>query len=114
MINYIEAGRRIKERRKELGLTQERIAEKINITPSFYSQIETGTRKAGINTFVSLSNELSISLDFILCNQPNNLLPENAENIDVQILHRMKDFTNVEKECVLELVNALNKVFALR
>lgn len=55
MINYKQSGQKIRIQRHTLGLTQEAIAEKINITPSFYSQIESGTRKAGINTFVAIS-----------------------------------------------------------
>lgn len=46
MINYKQSGQKIRIQRHTLGLTQEAIAEKINITPSFYSQIESGTRKS--------------------------------------------------------------------
>lgn len=37
MINYKQSGQKIRIQRQTLGLTQEAIAEKINITPSFYS-----------------------------------------------------------------------------
>ena len=98
MIDYPAAGCRIKNRRRELGLTQEYVAERIDITPSFYSQIESGTRKARIK---------------ILCGRDNLPLKE-LSHIDLQIIHRIKDFSLVEKECVLELVNSLNKVFNQR
>lgn len=48
MINYKQSGQKIRIQRQTLGLTQEAIAEKINITPSFYSQIESGTRKQAL------------------------------------------------------------------
>ncbi len=113
MIDYPAAGCRIKNRRRELGLTQEYVAERIDITPSFYSQIESGTRKAGIKTFVCISQELSLPLGYILCGRDNLPLKE-LSHIDLQIIHRIKDFSLVEKECVLELVNSLNKVFNQR
>ncbi len=111
MFDYIETGERIRARRKELGLTQEAVAGKINITPSFYSQIESGTRKASINTFVSISQELSVSLDYILCNNVLNPIPENFDEVEKMIFHRIKNFTILEKECVLEIVTTLAKIF---
>lgn len=111
MIDYVESGVRIRTRRKELGLTQETVAEKIGITPSFYSQIESGARRASINTFVSISQELSVSLDYLLCNGVLNPIPENFDDVEKMIFHRMKNFTVLEKECVLEVVTALDKIF---
>lgn len=111
MIDYIETGARIRARRVELGLTQEVVSEKINITPSFYSQIESGTRKAGINTFVNISQELSLSLDYILCNNVLTPMPENFDEVEKMIFYRLKSFTESEKNCVLEVITALNKVF---
>ena len=45
--NSIIVGRNVREIRKNLNLTQEEFAEKLNINAQFLSQIETG--KAGIS-----------------------------------------------------------------
>ena len=39
-----EVGHRIEERRKKLGLTQEALAEKSNVTSQFVSYAESGKR----------------------------------------------------------------------
>ena len=42
-INYKEIGNRIRQRRKELKLTQEKLSEILEITPTYISEIERGT-----------------------------------------------------------------------
>ncbi len=41
---FSEMGRRIKIRRKELGLTQEKLAENLGVSPNHLSGVETGTQ----------------------------------------------------------------------
>lgn len=50
---------RIKERIKELGLTQKELAEKLNITPVGLSQI-VGTTMPKMDTFIKIANALGI------------------------------------------------------
>ncbi len=110
MINYKLSGERIRKQRKLLGLTQEKLAENIKITPSFYSQIESGARKAGINTFVNLSQELSLSLDYIL---GNNVQPTSVDSLDkteYKILHHLKKLSPKEKDFVLDIITSLDKL----
>ena len=61
--NNIIIGRNIKNIRKDLDLTQEDFAEKLNINAQFLSQVETG--KAGI----SIDNAINI------CNTANYQVP---------------------------------------
>ena len=109
MINYKQTWIRIRKQRKRLGLTQEELSEKIHITPSFYSQIENGVRKAGINTFVSLSQELSVSLDYILNNEVSSSDIKNFDNIEYQIFHRLKKLSKKEKEFILNTIISFEK-----
>lgn len=110
MINYTQAGFQIRNRRKELGLTQEIVAEKVDITPSYYSQIESGVRKAGINTFVNISQVLSLSLDSILCNHINISSFENFDIIDKKIFYHLNDLNQLEKEYILDVIIAFDKL----
>lgn len=109
MIDYKKAGQRIKKQRNRLGITQELLSEKIHITPSFYSQIETGSRKAGINTFLSISRELSISLDYILGNSDTEISLSELDETEYKIFNRIHKFTAPEKEMVLDIVFSIDK-----
>ena len=110
MIDYKQAGQRIRERRKSLGLTQEMLSEKIQITPSFYSQIESGTRKAGIKTFVALSQVLSMSLDDMLGNKIKAISTQEFDNTEYKIFYHLRKLSDKEKEFILDVVISLEKI----
>ncbi len=66
-MDYTSLGARIRRERVLHSWTQEQLAEKVNISVSFLGHIERGTRKASLETLVSISNVLDISLDYLLC-----------------------------------------------
>lgn len=65
-MDYKSLGHRIRKCRIEKHLTQEKLAEMAGISLSFLGHIERGTRKASLETIVSLSNSLEISIDYLL------------------------------------------------
>ena len=65
-IDYKSIGRRIKVARVRLDITQERLAEQVNLSPSHLSNIETGTTKVSLPTLVNLANALHVSVDGLL------------------------------------------------
>ena len=56
----------IKTKRKEKGLTQEELAQKINVTEKAISRWETGRGTPDISLLVPLSEELGVSVSEIL------------------------------------------------
>ena len=66
MIDYVQMGKRIKQRRKELHLTQEALAEQAGISASFMGHIERGSRIASLDTMLSICIALDVSMDFII------------------------------------------------
>lgn len=59
-------GKRIKERRKTLGLTQLDIKTKVGISSGNISDIERGNRLPAATTLVQLAQVLECSIDYIL------------------------------------------------
>ena len=59
-------GGRIVERRKELKLTQEQIAERMNVTIQMISNIERGNKAIKIDNLLKLCDILKTSTDYIL------------------------------------------------
>ena len=62
----LAAGDRIRLKRTLLGLTQEEMAEKINRATKYYADIERGSCGMSIETLMSLSTSLDMSLDYII------------------------------------------------
>lgn len=55
-------GARIREERKVRGLTQEQLAEKIEITPRYLSRLEGGQQSPSIETLIKLTEIFDIEL----------------------------------------------------
>ena len=60
--DYIRLGKRIQARRKEIGLTQEELSEKIDCSLTHLSRLESGS-PPGLDTLIRLSYLLGYSLD---------------------------------------------------
>lgn len=67
----VAAGERIHQRRLLLGLTQSEISEQINRVPKYYADIEHGTCGMSIETLISISKCLGLSLDYIIYGDPD-------------------------------------------
>lgn len=59
-------GNRVKERRKELRLTQTELAEKTSLTQTYLSMLERGKFEPTAPTIVSLAVALDLSADELL------------------------------------------------
>jgi transcriptional regulator with XRE-family HTH domain len=65
-VNYNEIGRRISARRKELNLTQEVLAEKVDMSINQISNIENCKSVPSVDTILKLSDVLKTTPDYIL------------------------------------------------
>lgn len=59
-------GKRISLRRKALGLTQEQVAEQMNVSVQMISNLEQGRKAIRPENLVKLSGVLQISTDYLL------------------------------------------------
>mgnify|MGYP003291381408 CR=1 FL=1 len=62
----MEIGKRIQMRRKQMGLTQEQLADKMNVSIQMVSNLERGNKSIRIENLIKLSEILNISTDYIL------------------------------------------------
>lgn len=65
-LDYSFLGKRIREERLRLNLTQERLAEDINISTAYLGQVERGERHITLDKLIPLSERLGVSVDFLL------------------------------------------------
>ena len=67
-------GSRIKAERKKLGLTQEGLAELVNVSTHYIYEIERGMKSPSMETMVVIADKMELSLDYIIYgNQRQNL-----------------------------------------
>ena len=58
--------RRVKERRKSLGLTQEQLADRAGLTINFVGRLEIGERSPSFATLVRLAKALGVDASYLL------------------------------------------------
>lgn len=105
-VNYELIGKRIKEHRQRRNLTQEMLAESIEMSPGYMSLIETGRKKASLETLLSISKELNITL--------NELLTGNQITLDTdynsEIADLMSNCDQYERRMMFEIMRTVRDV----
>ncbi len=73
------SGERIRQLRIKSGLTQERIANALNIDQSYYGRIESGKKGCSVDLFIQLSALFGVSLDYLILGRYLSNLPAGAD-----------------------------------
>lgn len=63
--NQVEIGKRIQKLRKDKGLTQEQLAEELNISTIHLAKIETGKRGCSLDILIGIAVFFDASLDYL-------------------------------------------------
>ena len=65
-MDKLTMGDRIKTARKKMGLTQEALAERVDITLFYMGEIERGVKTPSLDLFIRLVEVLDVSADYLL------------------------------------------------
>ena len=71
VMNYVSLGERIRRLRHSLNVTQDALAQQMGISPSFLGHLERGSRKASLDTLVTLCNFFEVSPEYLLADSLN-------------------------------------------
>ena len=95
-INYREIGKRIQEKRLSLKLTQEKLSEMIDVSPSYISEIERGTSICSLAVLVNIAEVLELNLD-------NLVKGFNENNIDSSFSEILKDIPKKNQKLYIDI-----------
>ena len=65
-LDYQKIGLRVKKRRKEMSMTQERLAEYCDVSSTYISHIETGIAKVSLEVLYRISVALQATPDYFM------------------------------------------------
>jgi len=65
-MDYYKLGSRLKQERQRLNLTQEKLAEKVDVSHAYIGQIERGERSLTLETLVNIAEKLDVTVDYLL------------------------------------------------
>lgn len=88
-----EVGLRIKKLRKQNGITQEQLAETLNITVNQLYRVESGLSAGSVDLVVELSAHFDVSLDYLLLGkeQPRDYIKEKVKVLIALLTTWLKD-----------------------
>ena len=104
-LDYKAIGKRIKIARIKADLTQERLAEMVEISPTHMSNIETGTTRVSLSAIVSLANALSVTVDDLLC---DNVIKAKAQ-FEKDIASILADCDEYEIRIIKDMAQSLKE-----
>ena len=97
-LNMKEIGKRISDRRKKLGIKQNILAEKLDISNNHMSGIENGKATPSVALFVKICDELNVTPDFLLLgSMHSNRVSKDASDL-------LQKCSDQEIEMIMQLV----------
>lgn len=107
-LNFKVIGLKIKERRQELNITQESIANLLDVNPSHISNIECGRANPSLTILVNIANILKCSVDYFLNEEYTYEIDKNSERtLDHKIMNKLKYCDENKKYKVLKIIEIL-------
>lgn len=107
-MDYYAIGQRIRKVRKARGLSQEELAEKVGISTTHMSHIETGNTKLSLAVFVELASSLGVRTDDLLSdNSPNT----RSASIDA-IIRTLDSCSTQEIKIIEDILPAIKIAFS--
>ncbi|MBE5820179.1 MAG: helix-turn-helix transcriptional regulator [Clostridiales bacterium] len=100
-VNYNKIGDKIRERRMFLKMTQEKLANEIDVSASFISDIENGRRKMSLETMIKISIVLKTSLDYFILDNINSVKIKNEIKIE-QLKNLLQPIDEKEQSTFLD------------
>lgn len=82
-MDYYEIWQRIRKLRRARGLSQEQLSERVGISITHMSHIETGNTKLSLSVFVDIASALEVQADALLYDQPHDSISTAANEIGV-------------------------------
>lgn len=108
-MDYYAIGQRIRKYRKAKGLSQEQLAEIVDISTTHMSHIETGNTKLSLQVFADLAEALQVSVDSLL----NDVNMTNKQQTYQEIMDILDQCTPAQAQALREIIsstwNAINK-----
>lgn len=98
-------GKKIRERRKIIGVTQEYIANHLDVNPSHISNIECGRANPSLAALIAIANILQCSVDYFIGGEYTYQTSEKS--LDDQILEQLNHCNDITKTKLLKIIEII-------
>lgn len=101
-MDYKLIGRNIRNARRLAGLTQENLAEQVELSVNHISHVEIGTSPISLPALIKICNALNITSDYLLYDN----LPTTTGHISADVVRCFKDASPKEVCIMLSVAQA--------
>jgi transcriptional regulator with XRE-family HTH domain len=106
VVKYNELGKRISSFRNKVGISQEELSERINLSREHINRIESGKKLPALDTLVDIANALNVSADDLLVDS----LLHSASTADSELHRLLLDCNAIEEEILTRTVKELKAI----
>lgn len=104
-VDFSLIGKRIRIKRKEAKITQEQLAEKIDVTVGYVSQCERGISKINLEKLSEIADALNCDIAFFVAGSVVGC----EEYLIEEYLEKYKKLNSKEKTFLLEVIDLILK-----
>ena len=102
-MNLQVVGHRIKMARESKNLSQEDLAELVDLSPTHISVIERGVKVTRLDTFVAIANALEVSADSLLV----DVVDQSVIGVTNKLYDMLSKLPKKEQERIMKAVSVL-------
>lgn len=96
-------GQRIQKYREDMGLTQEQLAEMVNLSCNYLGAIERNVKTPSYESLVKIINALEVSADDIM----QDVIDAGARSKSGELEKRLKDLPVKERKKILRVMEVM-------
>ena len=100
----ITVGKRIHQKRIQLGLSQDELAVRINRATKYCSDIERGMCGMSIETMLSISKALDMSLDYMMFGEISEVEKEWQQKDALTLIHIIEKAPTTQRNYAIRLL----------
>ena len=104
-VDFSLIGKRIKEARNACGMTQEGLAERLNVSVGYVSQVERGVTKISLDLLGAVSGLLKRDVAFFV----QQSATETDSYLSAEVAHLWQELTPQNRRVALALLQALKQ-----
>lgn len=107
-MDFITIGRKIKSRRKAVGITQETVAGILDVNASHICNIECGRAHPSLTVLVKIANILQCSVDCFLNEEYTYKIDQtDTQSLDEEIIDKLKLCDTEKKLKISKIIDIL-------
>lgn len=107
-LDFKAIGLKIKERRKSLKITQEAIANELDVNASHISNIECARANPSLTALIKIANILQCSVDYFISGEYTYKIDKEKEkSLEDKIMEKLQYCDAEKKEKILKMIDLL-------